>query len=204
MRIRKMNKLKQKYFEIWADEEAQNSILKWLLVFSFVVITAQTSVLCVLSLRKPVLIAIGEKDTQVLTFEKPKPDLLRSELSRTVQKYVEAHYNWDFNTIEFAHKDAAKYVADKFQKSFIGANQEQIKQARERKVIQHVYLSKPVEVDTEKLTARVTVDRIFSVEGLKATAPLTLEISFEYGPRTEMNPEGVYITGEKLVTEVGK
>lgn len=199
-----MNKLKQKYFEIWADEEAQNSILKWLLVFSFIVITVQTSALCILSLRKPMLIAIGEKDTQVLMIEKPKPDILRSELSRTVEKYIEAHYNWDFNTIESAHKEAAKYVADKFQKAFIGANQEQIKQAREKKVTQHVYLSKPVEVDTEKLTAKVMLDRIFSVEGLKATAPLTLEVSFEYGPRTNENPEGLYITGEKLITGTEK
>jgi hypothetical protein len=199
-----MNKLKRKYFEIWADEEAQNLILKWILIFALCLISIETASLSVLALRKPIVIAIGDSETKIFTFTPPKPELLRSELERWVTNYVEAHYNWDFSTIEKAHEKASLFVAEQFRKAFATSNSEQVKLAKERKVVQRVYLSKPPMIDVDKMTARITVDRIFSVEGIKASAPLTLEIGFEYGPRTSMNPEGIYVTGEKLVTETEK
>jgi len=194
-----MNSLKKKYFEIWADEEAQNLILKWILIFALALILVETAALTWLSLRKPTLIAIGEDETRVLTLSPPKPDLLRSELEHTLRYYVEAHYNWDYTTIDKAHEEASKYVAPGFRKAFLASNAEQMKLAKERKVVQKVYLSKTPEIDPDKLTARITLDRIFSVEGITATAPLTLEIKFDYGARTETNPEGIYVTDEKLV-----
>jgi len=199
-----MNKLKRKYFEIWADEEAQNLILKWILIFALVIILVETATLTVLALRRPTLVAIGDTETRLLTLSPPKPELLRSELERMLKLYVEAHYNWDFTTIEKAHENAARYVADQFRKSFIASNAEQVKLAKERKVVQHVYVSGPVLIDVDKMMAKITLDRIFSVEGIKATAPLTLEIGFDYGPRTAANPEGIYVTSEKLIAESEK
>ena len=199
-----MNNFKRKYFEIWADEEAQNLILKWLLIFLMLVILGESASLCVLALRHPDLIAVSEKETKLFTITPPKPDLLRAELDRTVTAYVLTHYNWDWNSVEKAHKDASKYVSDKFQKAFLSSNGDQVKLAKEKKVFQRVYLEKPPEIDTEKLIAKITLDRIFSVEGIKATSPLNLEIGFEYGPRTPDNPEGIYVVSEKLVTETEK
>jgi hypothetical protein len=196
-----MNNLKRKYFEIWADEEAQNLILKWLLILSMVTILGESTCLCFLSLRHPDLIALGEKETKFLTLTPPKPELLRSELERTVSNYALTHYNWDWNSVEKAHKEASKYVSEKFQKAFIASNVEQMKLAKEKKVVQKVYLAQTPDIDTDKLTAKITLDRIFSIEGIKATSPLTLEISFEYGPRTSENPEGIYVIGEKLLSE---
>lgn len=199
-----MNRWKQKYFEIWADEEAQNLILKWFLVFSLLVIVIQTVALVTLSLRKPVLFAVGDTETKILNFTPPKPELLRKELERTLSGYVEAHYNWDFESIEKAHEMASRYVAENFRKVFISANAEQVKLAKERKVSQRVYLTGVPAIDLDKKTATVTVDRIFSVEGLKATSPLTLAIGFGYGARTPDNPEGIYITDEKLLFTLTK
>lgn len=199
-----MNSLKRKYFEIWADEEAQNLILKWILIFALVLILVETVALCALSLKKPILVAVGENETRVMTLTPPKPELLRSELESTLKKYVETHYNWDFTTIEKAHEAASKYVAEGFRKAFLAANADQVKLAKERKVIQKVYLSKPPVIDSDKLTGKITLDRIFSVEGITATAPLTVEVKFDYGPRTDSNPEGVYITDEKLIVNSEK
>jgi hypothetical protein len=196
-----MNKLKRKYFEIWADEEAQNFILKWILIFALLLIVAETAALTALALRRPTLVAVGEAETKVLTLSPPRPELLRAELDRTLKLYVEAHYNWDFTTIEKAHEMASKFVAEQFRKSFIASNLEQVKQAKERKVSQTVYVSKPPQVDVDKMLAKITLDRIFTVEGIKATAPLTLEVGFDYGARTENNPEGIYVTSEKMIPE---
>jgi hypothetical protein len=194
-----MNRLKQKYFEIWADEESQNLILKWLLVFSLLVIAMQTAALVTLSLRKPILFGIGD-ETKMLTFTPPKSELLRRELERTIVAYVEAHYNWDPTSIEKAHQVASRYVAENFRKAFLAANSEQVKLAKERKVSQRVYPTGSTAIDLDKKIASVSVDRIFSVEGIRATAPLTLEVGFAYGGRTSENPEGIYITSERLVT----
>ncbi len=199
-----MSNFKRKYFEIWADEEAQNLVLKWILIFALIIILGESASLCVLALRHPDLVAVSEKETKLFTITPPKPDLLRAELDRTVTAYVLTHYNWDWNTVEKAHKDASKYVSDKFQKAFISSNEDQVKLAKEKKVVQRVYLEKPPEIDIEKMVAKITLDRIFSVDGIKATSPLSLEIGFEYGPRTSDNPEGIYVVSEKLITEVEK
>ena len=114
-----MRNIKRKYFELWADEEAQNYVLKWLLIGSFALIIIESGLLCVLAMKKPTLIALGQNDTKILTLEKPKPELLYDELKRTVEGYTKTHYTWDFNTIDSANKSAAKYVSDKFQKSFL-------------------------------------------------------------------------------------
>ena len=194
-----MNRLKQKYFEIWADEEAQNLILKWFLVFTLLVIVAETAALLALSLRKPILFAVSDSESKLLSVTPPKAELLRRELGRTIIAYVESHYNWDFSTIEKSHEAASRYVAENFRKQFLSSNGEQVKLAKEKKITQRIYLAAPPAIDLEKKTATVTVDRIFSVEGIKATAPLTLAIGYGFGPRTEENPEGVYITDERLV-----
>ncbi len=199
-----MKNLKRKYFELWADEEAQNYILKWLLIASFAVIVIESGFLCTLAMKKPTLIALGQNDTKVLTLEKPKPELLYEELKRTVEDYVKTHYTWDFSNIESAHKAASKFVSEKFQKAFLAANADQVKEVKEKKISQTVYLSKLTDIDPSKLTAKVYMDRIFSIESLKAVVPLILEVEFEYGPRTETNPEGVYIVSEKSITETVK
>ena len=48
---------------------------------------------------------------------------------------------------------------------------------------------------------KVTGDRILLVEGLRATNPMTLEVSYDDGPRTETNPSGIYVTAEKLISD---
>jgi uncharacterized protein (UPF0305 family) len=191
----------RRYFEIWGNEEAQNAILKLILSVLGVLFVIQSLVLTVVVLRKPVLIAVGERASQILTLTPPSDVLLEAELKRLVRQYVEAHYNWDYTTIAKAHENAARYVSDKFVKAFTAANADQIRTVREKKVNERVYLSGDIQVDREHLIARVPMDRVFSVDGIRATSPLTLDVQFEYGPRTSLNPEGVYITGEKVITQ---
>ena len=196
-----MNALKRKYFEVWGNEEAQNSFLKGLLVVVGVLFIGQSVAVTVLALRKPVLVAVGQAETAVFNVTPPGESLLNSELKRVLLKYAGAHYNWDSSSIEKAHAEAARYVSIKLVKAFDAANAEQIKAAREKKITQRVYPSAEIQVDPKTLSARIQMDRIFLVEGIVATRPITLDVSFEYGARTTTNPEGIYITDEKLVSE---
>ena len=190
--------IQRKYFEIWGNEEAQNTFLKGFLVVLAALFVIQSLVLSLLFLKKPILVAVGKADTQVLTLTPPSEDLLKSELERVLRHYAESHYTWDSTTVEKAHSEAAKYVASEFQKSFQAANAEQVKLEKEKQLSQKVYVSALV-VDPSALTARVTLDRILSVDGLRAAFVIVLDLKFESGPRTPSNPEGIYITAEKVV-----
>ena len=191
--------IKRTYFEIWGTEEAQNSFLKGLLLTLTVLFVVQATALTCLVLRKPVLIAVGENETKVFAVAPPSDELLRDELKRVVRDYVEAHYNWEPATIEKAHATASQYVEEKYVKNFQMANAEQVRFAKEKKVSQKIYVSL-ISVDPKSLVARVTMDRILMVEGLRATSPFVLDVNFQYGPRTDKNPTGIYVTGEKVIT----
>jgi hypothetical protein len=190
--------IRRQYFEIWGSEEAQNSFLKGVLIILGILSAIQSIVLCYLALRKPVLVAVGQTETQVFTMTPPTEDLLNNELKRVVRKYVESHYTWDNSTVEKAHAEASRYVSTQFVKAFKAANIEQIKLAKEKKLSQKVYVSE-LSVNSKDLTAHLILDRILMVEGLRAASQLTFDISFEYGPRTSSNPEGIYIVSEKVV-----
>ena len=191
------------YFEVWGSEEAQNAFLKGILCIVSILFLVQSIALVVVSLRRPTLIAIGKSETKVLTFTPPAETQLNDELKRVVKNYIETHYNWDSSTVDKAHEQAAHYVSEKLIKAFNTANAEQIKIAKEKRVSQRVYLSSEILVDTKALTARASTDRILTIEGLRAASPFILDITFEYGSRTQENPEGIYITGEKVISSQG-
>jgi hypothetical protein len=191
--------IRRSYFEIWGNEEAQNKILKSLLTGLGVLFLVQSVSLAILSLKKPVLIAVGNEETKVFEVAPPTSDLLTQELKRTVKAYVEAHYNWDSTTVASHHEEAAKYISEKFVKAFIAANSEQVKIAQEKKLQEKVYFSSDVQIDSKAMTAKVFLDRILVIDALRAVTPWILVVTFEYGPRTDKNPEGIYVTGEKQV-----
>lgn len=66
----------------------------------------------------------------------------------------------------------------------------------ERMVSQRVYPGE-IQVDLKKGLATISGDRITSIQGLKAAGDLKLELSYESGPRTTLNPWGVYISKER-------
>ncbi|MGE4232073.1 MAG: VirB8/TrbF family protein [Bacteriovoracia bacterium] len=191
--------IQRKYFEVWGEEEAQNVFLKWLLLIVSTLLVSAITALLILALRKPVLIGIEKEDTKVFQVAPPSPELLKQELVRTLKEYVQRHYTWDAQTVEKAHVDASKYVSERYQKAFQAANADQVRMAKEKKVKQTVHIV-DLYVDTKALKSRINLDRILSVEGVRAVTSLVLDISFEYGPRTENNPEGIYIVSENNIT----
>jgi len=194
--------IKRRYFEIWGSEESQNVILKWFVIGLSVLVLLLTVALTIIACRKPELIAVSEEMTAVIKNKQPGGATLQAELERVVREYAVTHYTWDYTTIESAHEKAARYVAPAFRSSFLKTNEEQVRFVKEKKVAQRVYLSVPPIIETKKLTARIRLDRVYQIEGLSGSAPFTLDLAFEYGPRSETNPEGVYITDEKLVQNV--
>ena len=169
-----------------------------MLVFFVTLSCTEAIALTVLALRKLPVIAVSATESRILTIVPPRPELLEAEVKRAVAGYVSAHYTWEWGKIDDAFREAAKYVSPEFTKAFLSANEVQVKVAREKKVSQQFYIAE-LSTDLKGKVARVSGDRILLVEGLRATNPLSLEVQFDYGPRTESNPEGVYVVGEKLL-----
>jgi len=190
--------IKRTWFEVWGTEEAQNRFLKALLVFFVAQNLAFAAILAVLAVRKPPVVAVSATESRVLSIVPPRKELLETEIRRAVTGYITAHYNWEWPKIEDAFRTAARFVSPDFTKRFLAANQDQMRVAREKKVSQRFYLGE-VTVDPKTKTARIFGERVLVVEGLRAANPLTVEVEFEYGARSEDNPEGIYIIGEKLV-----
>ena len=188
------------WFEVWGNETAQNRILKGLLVFLVALLAVETIALTVLSLRKPTLIAVTPTESRFLAVAIPNQELLESEIKRSVNGYLHAHYNWEPRNIETSFQTAAKYVDPSFVKAFLGANQEQIRIAKEKKLSQRFFIVS-MQIDLDKRRIQVEGERILLVEGLRAANSVSIEIKFDIGKRTVENPEGVVVVGENLISK---
>lgn len=197
-----IHRTKNAWFEVWGNEVAQNQILKFLLLLSGGVIATLAAAVTVLALKSPPIFAVSALESGQLHSGKLPKEYLENEAKRIVAAYLKGRHNWEANTIRTSIGTASRFVDDSFRKSFLQANETQIRIAQEKKISQKFYVSK-IEPDLVKGTATVVGDRILSIDGFRAVSPLTFHLTFRHGTRTEQNPEGVYITSEQLV-ETGK
>jgi hypothetical protein len=194
-----IRKIQRRWFEVWADEEAQNRLLKYILLVLAALFSIQFIVICVLSFRKPLLVSVTKDATAKVEYAEPDPNLLLREIVRAVTNYLKTRHNWEWTTIEARSKDASQYVSSDFREKFLIATTEQIRIAKEKQISQRLYPAEP-EIDLKAKVARVRADRILIISGIRAAQALRFEIGFALNDRTASNPEGVYITSEKLET----
>ena len=192
-----IRKIQRRWFEVWGDEEAQNRILKYLLLLITTMSVVEVIVISVLAFKKPLIISMDGLQTKTIQSQEPDPDALLREVSRCVQSYLRTRHNWDAGSIEDKSKQAIQYVAPEYREKFLVTVQEQIRLAKEKLVAQRLYPDDP-QIDMKTKTATVHAERIIMVNGLRAAQGLRLELAFTLGERTTQNPEGVYVTSEKL------
>lgn len=193
-----IRKIQRRWFEVWADEEAQNRILKYLLLVLAALLSTQLVVISILAFKKPLLISVTEENTKRVEYAEPDSNLLLRELTRAILNYLKNRHNWDSSTIEAKSKEASQYVGSDFREKYLINTQEQIRLAKEKQIAQKLYPSDP-EIDMKGKIATVRADRILIVSGIRAAQALTFQIGFSTGERTSSNPEGVFITSEKLL-----
>ncbi len=143
------------------------------------------------------------KPTAILTLapdgsfykEVPKPDP-KFEIERAVREYMKYRYNWNPKTVGNQSSKAEAFILPSTKQNFETSMQNVVRFATEKIVSQRAY---PVEIqiDLKKSVVLVLGDRITTIQGLKAAGDLRLELGFESGARTEINPWGVYISKEK-------
>ncbi len=191
--------MSRKYFEVWADEQAQNSILKGLLAFFVTINIALIISLTILSSKKPYLISIDSKTTKINTSKSIPENLIKKEIINAITRFIKLRHNWNDKTIETNLKKSAQFIAPQFKAKFLKAHKENMKTAKSKKITQKFYSSE-IKIDSLKKEILFTGDRILIVDGLRATQPMTFKLNYIFADRTESNPEGVYILKETLIS----
>jgi TraE protein len=197
-----IQRVHQKWFEVWGNEVAQNQILKYLLLLSTALNAASVICILFLALRTPPIFAVSSVESGILKANTVPKEFLESEAKRVIGLYLQSRHNWDSNTITQSIGTAAQYVDEAFRKTYLQANETQIRIAKEKRISQKFYTNE-IKVDLAQGKATVRGDRIISVDGLRAVSPLAFNLDFRMGKRIEANPEGVYIISEQLI-DTGK
>lgn len=192
-----IRKIHRKWFEVWGDEEAQNQILKYLLLVFAVMVVIELSFILMLACRKPLIVSLSGQQTSRVQYIEPDANAILREIIRVIENYLRTRHNWDWTTIEARSKASVPYVAPEFREKFLLTVQEQIRLAKDKQIAQRLFPDEPT-VDLKGKKATVHAERILIVNGIRAAQGLNLEIGFNRGERTTENPEGVYIVSEKL------
>jgi len=193
-----IHKSKQAWFEVWGTEVAQNRFLKYLVIVLSGLCVVFAIALVFVALRSPPVFAVSSVESGMLRSAPVPKEYLESEARRVITEYLQRRHSWEPKTVQVSIGKASRFVDESFRKSFLQANETQIRIATEKKIIQKFYVSS-VTVDSERKTAQVSGDRLLTVDGFRAVNSLSFELKLRFGERTQENPEGVYIVAEQLV-----
>lgn len=187
----------RKWFEVWGESEAQNSILKYFVLVLTTICTAELILICFLALKKPLIISVTDESTTPIEHQLPNVNSLMKEIVRAIKGYLKTRNNWDWTNVEAQVKEGANYIAPDFRDKYLIKSQEQIRIAKQKQVEQRLFPEEPV-LDMKLSKATIKTERVLIVNGLHAAQEMVFEIGYTIGARTTTNPEGIYITAEEI------
>jgi hypothetical protein len=170
-----------------------NQFLKLFSLSSLMLVFMVLGVIFAMVTKEPIVITLGPDGKSIEKISMPKAE---DQIREGIKKYLEKRYQWEPENVVNKLKDSESFITPQSLKAFRGAVFNVAKFSTEKQVSQKVYPNK-IDVSLAKNTALITGDRVTAIQGLKAAGNLKLELTFESGPRTEMNPWGIYISKER-------
>lgn len=170
-----------------------NQFLKVFSITSLSLVFMVLGVILVMATKEPMVITLGPDGKAIERTSLPKAE---DQIREGVKRYLEKRYQWEPENVIQKLKESEKFITPQSLKAFQGAVANVAKFSTEKIVSQRIYANN-IDVNLAKSTAYITGDRVTSIQGLKAAGNLKLELTFESGPRTEMNPWGIYIAKER-------
>jgi hypothetical protein len=143
--------------------------------------------------KPPTILTMSPNAEPYRVVDPPKPE---REVEEAVRAYLDHRYKWEPQTVGKRLQEAGAFILPQSRVGFEKAMGDVVRFSTEKAVSQKVYPDK-VTVNLEKRTVSISGDRVTAIQGMKAAGDLRLELSFDSGPRTVLNPWGVYITKEK-------
>lgn len=170
-----------------------NQFLKFFsLVTLFMTILSLIVVLVALN-KAPVILTLAPDGSIIEKTALPKAE---DQIEKAVRRYLDLRYRWEPKTVQSKIKDAEEFILPSAKKAFDAATAPIVKFSTAKLVSQRVYPDR-VAVSLENKSVLITGDRLTDIQGLRAAGNLKLTLFFEGGPRTPLNPWGIYITKEK-------
>lgn len=170
-----------------------NQFLKLFSIFSVAVSALSLIFNLTMMSRAPLVLTLAADAKSLEQREMPKPE---DEIKTAIKRYIELRYKWEPSSVKDRLKLAETFIAPQSLAAYQLATTNVSKFSIDRQVMQRVYADK-VEVNLEKKTVAIFGDRVTAIQGLKAAGDLKLELSFDSGPRTRLNPWGVYVVKER-------
>lgn len=170
-----------------------NQFLKVFSLSALILLFMVLGVILVMATKEPMVITLGPDGKAIERISLPKAE---DQIREGIKKYLEKRYQWEPENVMRKLKESESFITGQSLKAFRGAVLNVAKFSTDKQVSQKVYPN-TIEVNLEKNTALITGDRVTAIQGLKAAGNLKLELTFESGPRTEMNPWGIYISKER-------
>lgn len=145
------------------------------------------------SMRSVQVLTIAPDATVYQNATAPKPEV---EIERAIREYIKFRYNWAPKTINSQLSKAGTFILPSTKRIYDGSMSDVVKFSIEKSVSQRAYPYE-IKVDLKKGIVSVFGDRVTSIQGIKAAGDLRLDLTYESGPRTVLNPWGIYIKKEK-------
>ena len=170
-----------------------NQFLKVFSLVTLLLALVSTTGLFIVAIQGPHVIALSTKGKILEEAGMPKAE---DQVREAVEVYVSKRYQWGPSDVVKNLKESESFIMPNTLKAFKGSVSNVAKFSVEKIVSQKIYVE-DIKVNFAKQTALITGDRVTSIQGMKAAGSLKLELSFESGPRTIINPWGVYISKER-------
>ncbi len=170
-----------------------NQFLKLFSIFSVAVSALSLILNLTMMNRAPLVLTLAADAKSLEQREMPKPE---DEIKTAIKRYIELRYKWEPTSVKDRLKLAELFIAPQSLAAYQLATSNVSKFSIDRQVMQRVYADR-VEVNLEKKTVAIFGDRVTAIQGLKAAGDLKLELSFDSGPRTRLNPWGIYVVKER-------
>lgn len=182
----------KKFPQALAELSHSNQFLKMSAFAAFLICGLLITLLFFQAVKPAPILTLAPDASLYQAAAKPKPEV---EVERAIREYIKYRYNWEPKTVVKRIDDAEAFILPGTRKTFAGSMTNVVRFSTEKMVGQKAYPEKIV-IDLGKSEARITGDRVTSIQGIKAAGDLSLKLSFESGPRTEANPWGIYVQKE--------
>lgn len=177
-----------------SDLMNSNQFLKIFAVAALGLSVISMVTLLILGNKPPLVITLSE-NANIVTQLKKLPSA-ETEIEQAAKKYISLRYKWEASNVAKNLDLASYFIHPSSKKAYLSAISNVIKFSSEKQVLQRAYANEVV-VNLQSKTVTVTGDRMTSIQGMMATGPLKVELTFESGDRTKENPWGVYFVKEK-------
>jgi len=179
--------------KILADLKHANQLLKVFALFAFSLALVESLLLTTVLNKSVSVVALDVGGQRLELLELPNPE---AEIENALREYVKRRYAWEPKTVSEQLKKASAFIHQSMRSQYFNGVSKVERFASDRGVSQMAYVDH-VEVDLKNSSARITGNRVTTIQGLRAAGQLKLTLYFESSTRTPENPWGIYVRQEK-------